>query len=63
MDAERESKAVFLCCCVLIGPGGDENPCNEVTSGPDDPFCVECADRHPGALPPITVSQRLRSPS
>ena len=36
----------YQCWCVLI-EDDRELPCLDNTSGPDDPFCDTCTDRHP----------------
>ena len=50
IDAPQRETEEMLCCCVLVHPGETEGDidtlCNVKTSGPDDPFCSDCSDRH-----------------
>ena len=47
MKAEREVVEETICCCVMIRPKtGQERVCENLTSGPDDPFCDNCTERH-----------------
>jgi hypothetical protein len=62
VEAPQRVEQESLCCCVLILDGGDENECQGFTSGPDDPFCEACVDRHVGSAIEyvVQVTQRLR---
>lgn len=42
---ERENPEPGRCCCVIVEPE-TEAECMAITSGPDEPFCISCADRH-----------------
>jgi hypothetical protein len=64
---ERTAEKV-LCCCVLVAVEEEREPvpCNMETSGPDDPFCFECTDRHIDQVPvveghlEVTAKMRVR---
>jgi hypothetical protein len=64
---ERGTEDV-LCHCVLIHTGQNEGDpdtlCNVKTSGPDDPFCKDCSDRHKDHIGVVTgyvkVTARMR---
>jgi len=38
------------CFCVLVHPHGAAEPCPHYVRSHDEPFCVDCADRHPEAV-------------
>jgi hypothetical protein len=42
----RSNRSENHCHCLLV-EGDIENYCEQPTSGPDDPFCRVCSDRHP----------------
>ena len=53
------------CCCVLVEVDTDHKVyCYNLTTGPDDPFCPGCTDRHKQFAPamngPYAVTQELR---
>lgn len=51
----------YQCWCVLVDNyTGTPSQCGARTSGPDDPFCIICADRHPvfAVSQSITVTQQ-----
>jgi hypothetical protein len=56
----REIEEEYRCCCVLVHKDNYENQCNDLTSGPDDPFCPSCTARHPDVPPGVGVIARLR---
>lgn len=67
-EVQREKAEETLCCCVLVWRDGrpiSEVPCDSPTGSPDNPFCPDCTDRHPGdqAAEIVTVTQRLRTRS
>ena len=36
-----------ICSCVIVYAGTEtEAPCTGITSGPDEPFCEICTERH-----------------
>lgn len=47
----------YQCWCLLVS-STTELTCGGFTSGPDDPFCATCTDRHPDAHDRFTVTQR-----
>jgi len=42
----RERQQVTTCHCVLVLKDGKKRVCTAETSGPDDPFCEDCSNRH-----------------